>query len=77
MSRESKLLKQLVQLSDERMSLTLYEATDKARRQVNTLAFLIEAEINECDEDHTSVNKESKGRTGLIPRHSILSAIFN
>lgn len=59
-SHESKLLKQLAPLSDERKDLMLCGAVDKALRQVTKLSFLVDVEINDCEEYHTSVNKESR-----------------
>lgn len=65
-SHESKLLKQLVPLSDEREDLMLCEAVDNAPRQGDELAFLVDMEINDREEYHTSVNKESRGHRELI-----------
>lgn len=65
-SHESKLLKQLASLSDERKDLILCEAIDKTLRQGNKLSCLVDVEINDCEEDCTSVNKKSRGCPGLI-----------
>lgn len=59
-SHESKLLKQLAPLSDERKDLILCEAVDKILRQVNKLSFLVDVEINDHEEDRTSVNKKRR-----------------
>lgn len=63
---ESKLLKQLAPLSDEKKDLILCEAVDKTLRQVNTLSFLVDVKINDREEAQTSVNKKSGGCTGLV-----------
>ena len=63
---ESKLLKQLAPLSDEKKDLILCEAVDKTLRQVSKLSFLVDVGINDREKNHTSVNKKSRGCTGLV-----------